>query len=75
MSEVLEQMERKTKALLFVMGTFDNLMQVGLIEGSPMPFTKSGREALEKLRADGFTPTDEEVAECAAFIMGGGLSS
>lgn len=64
----LSDMTRQEKVALFVVGTLDDLKAGGLVDGGRFQCTKSGREKYELLKADGFSPTKQEINDCMSEV-------
>jgi hypothetical protein len=57
-------LSREAKAVLFVLGTAEELASRGVLSGPNfLPLSVDGRAAFVQLRNDGFRPTDQEIRD------------
>lgn len=56
----IKEMPHGAKVTLWIVNIMESLIDKGLMEG-PIEMTDTGREALRRLEADGFEPTDDEI--------------
>lgn len=61
MNETAHEITREEKVLISVFGTLEELKSKGLMEGGAHQLTAEGQAAYQRLRAEGFEPTTEEV--------------
>ncbi len=62
----------KEKVLLYTMSVLEDLKAKGLIEGGKVQISDKGRAIINRLKAEGFRPTDAEINSALAQMMDAG---
>jgi hypothetical protein len=57
------------KVLLYVLGTWEELVDAGLAHPAPQQLTVRGRAAYDQLAASGFKPSRSDIAACMQALI------
>lgn len=66
-----EQKEKWQKAMVWVIGVLDKFREMDLVEGGEARLSPKGRVMYERLLADGYEPTKEEIDAVMDSLMRG----
>lgn len=66
----IAESDRAAQVVLYAMGTMHELEQAGLVT-MYRRLSPAGLAQYERLKASGFSPTEDEIREAARFMAGG----
>lgn len=68
----VDMLPRSAKIMLFCFKWLEELRQEGALEGIGAKIPEAGQRAIQKLEAEGFKPTDDEIAACIDELFNSG---